>query len=136
MKSLLEILQRAFEYIIIDSPPILAVTDPVIMSTQVDSVLLVAAAGQTRRNQLVQAAAKLDGVKAKTAGVVLNRLDGQPSEYYYYYQYAEEGLDEDSPNGKVNGATEQVPVYEDSHANGSNEPREPRLRFFSRRSNP
>ena len=87
MKSLLEILQRAFEYIIIDSPPILAVTDPVIMSTQVDSVLLVAAAGQTRRNQLVQAAAKLDGVKAKTAGVVLNRLSDREGEYGYNYYY-------------------------------------------------
>jgi capsular exopolysaccharide synthesis family protein len=101
MKKLLEILSTRFDYIIIDSPPTLAVTDAVILSTRVDSVLMIANAGRTRRNQLKQAIRKLDEVNANLAGVVLNRLTTESGDYYYYayhnnnyYQNQEESDDD------------------------------------------
>ncbi|MEZ4516171.1 MAG: polysaccharide biosynthesis tyrosine autokinase [Chloroflexota bacterium] len=87
LKSLLNILARGFDYVVIDSPPVLAVTDAVILSTRVDRVLLVARAGQTRRNQLKQALSRLEDVNANVMGVVLNRLNTRSREYAYDYYY-------------------------------------------------
>ena len=74
MESLLGILSDLFDYIIIDGPPTLAVTDPVVLSTRSDSVLMVSNAGATRRNQLAAAAELLREVNANLIGVVLKRV--------------------------------------------------------------
>lgn len=85
MKLLLQLLPTRFDFVIIDSPPTLAVTDAVILSTRMDSVLLVAKASATRRNQLKQAVQRLREVNANLSGVVLNRLTPANGEYYFYY---------------------------------------------------
>ena len=110
MKNLLGILQRGFDYIIIDSPPVLAVTDAVILSARVDSVLLVVAAGATRGSQLAQAVTQLEGVKANVSGIVLNRLPAGKNEFGYDYYYAASDNDqlEDSENGKIEGLNPEV----------------------------
>jgi non-specific protein-tyrosine kinase len=87
MKSLINILSKKFDYVIIDSPPVLAVTDAVILSTQVDSVLLVIDAGKTRRNQFKQAVDRLKEVRANIVGVTLNRLSPRNGGHYYHYYY-------------------------------------------------
>ena len=87
MQSLLEMLSELFDYIIIDSPPTLAVTDPVVLSTRADSVLLVSQAGSIRKNQLKAAVEQLREVKANLIGVVLNRVSGKTSGYFYYNYY-------------------------------------------------
>jgi non-specific protein-tyrosine kinase len=87
MQSLLEMLTELFDYIIIDGPPSLAVTDPVVLSTRTDSVLLVSHAGSIRKNQLEAAVEQLREVKANLIGVVLNRVSAKTSGYYYYNYY-------------------------------------------------
>jgi capsular exopolysaccharide synthesis family protein len=87
MKKLLRILATMFDIILLDSPPVLAVTDAVVLSTRVDGVVFVVNAGTTRGNQLKQGAERLREVNANLIGVVLNRLTPRSEGYYYYYYY-------------------------------------------------
>lgn len=87
MKALVETLSQAADLVIFDSPPVLAVTDAVVLGRQVDGVLLVADAGKTREQALITAAGELQKVGANTLGVALNRLDTRRGGYYYYYYY-------------------------------------------------
>jgi capsular exopolysaccharide synthesis family protein len=89
MSDLLHTLQADFEFILIDSPPILPVTDSVVMATKADAVLLVVKGGEWGRDVVQRALAQLDAVRAHTLGVILNSVDitrgGSP--YYYYRHY-------------------------------------------------
>lgn len=76
-----------YDYVVIDSPPILAVTDAAISSTVSDGVILVAAYNQTEKEELLDAKEQLDNVKANVLGVVLNGIDLKDSKYYYNYEY-------------------------------------------------
>lgn len=90
MRMLLNQLPNYFDYIVIDSPPTLAITDPVVLAAQADGVLLVVSANRTRRFQLKRAEKRLREVQANFIGVVLNRLSKKNSSYYYDYTYGEE----------------------------------------------
>ena len=76
-------------YIVIDSPPIIATTDPSLLSKMVDGVILVVRAGYTSRESVQSAIKSID--RQKIIGVVFNQMDIRPStyfsEYYRYYQY-------------------------------------------------
>ncbi|MEN3335991.1 MAG: polysaccharide biosynthesis transport protein [Blastocatellia bacterium] len=85
MKKLLRTLSENFDYIIIDSPPLLKVTDPVILSTMVDGVILVVQSGKSTRDVLRRARQELSLAGAKIFGVVLNNVDTPQGEYYEYY---------------------------------------------------
>lgn len=89
MKDLLRILSERYNHILIDSPPIIHVTDPVILSTLVDGVILVVYGGKSKRDVLRRARQELAAVGARTLGVVLNNLDLKREGYddYYYYRY-------------------------------------------------
>lgn len=76
-----------YDYVVIDSPPILAVTDAAILSTVSDGVILVAAYNQTEKEELLDAKEQLDNVKANVLGVVLNGIDLKDSKYHYNYEY-------------------------------------------------
>lgn len=84
MAQLLEVLSALFDIVIVDSPPVLAVTDAIILSTRVDGVALLANSGSTRRNQLEQAVTQLKKVNANVIGIILNRLSARTGGYYYY----------------------------------------------------
>ncbi|MBP9501746.1 MAG: polysaccharide biosynthesis tyrosine autokinase [Candidatus Promineofilum sp.] len=86
MKTLIKALATRFDFIIIDTPPILPVTDAVVLGARVDSVLLVSRAGSTRQSHLKHAAIRLREVNANIVGVVLNRLNSRSGEYYHYYK--------------------------------------------------
>ena len=87
MKVLLESVSRHVDYVIIDSPSLLAVADALMLSTQVDGVVLVARAGSIPRKQLVQTLRRLSDVNANVVGVVLNREKaGTDGHYYDYYR--------------------------------------------------
>ena len=79
-------LRELFDLVLIDSPPILPVTDAVVLSKIVDATVLVVAAGQTSRGDLQRAAEKLGQVNARITGIVLNEATRQGS-YGYGYQY-------------------------------------------------
>lgn len=89
MKDLLRVLGERYDHIIIDSPPLISVTDPVILSTMVDGSILVVQAGKSSRDLIRRARHELAGVGAKIFGVVLNNVDVKKEGYddYYYYRY-------------------------------------------------
>jgi capsular exopolysaccharide synthesis family protein len=79
-------LQAGADVVIIDSPPLLPVTDSVILSGRVDATVVVATAGTTTRRQLHRALELLQQVDAPVVGTVLNRAAADGS-YGYYNQY-------------------------------------------------
>lgn len=76
-----------YDYVLIDAPPILAVTDASILASQVDGVLLVISSGSTRTDVARTAKEQLLKANARIIGVVLNKLKMNSKEYQYYYYY-------------------------------------------------
>ncbi|WP_372813204.1 CpsD/CapB family tyrosine-protein kinase [Paenibacillus sp.] len=87
MTKLLDDLKERFDVILIDAPPILAVTDSQIVATKSDGVILVIDSGKVKRDMAIKAKANLEHVKARILGVVLNNMDRKNAESYYYYYY-------------------------------------------------
>ncbi len=77
-------LREQFDLVLIDSPPVLPVTDAAILSQSADATRGLAAAGQTRRADLHRAAEKLDQVGATILGIVLNKVTRQTGREYGY----------------------------------------------------
>ncbi|MBN1996281.1 polysaccharide biosynthesis tyrosine autokinase [candidate division KSB1 bacterium] len=90
MKNLLSDARGKYGMILIDTPPIIAVTDPSVLSPLVDGVILVIRSGVTQREAVVRAIDQLRRVEAPLLGILLNDLkvgDMYGSYYYYYYYY-------------------------------------------------
>jgi polysaccharide biosynthesis transport protein len=85
MKELLRQMSDRYDHILLDSPPLMNVTDPVILSSMVDGVILVIHGGKTSRAVTARARQELMNVGAKIFGVVLNNVDLTRGEYDYYY---------------------------------------------------
>ncbi|OAB46227.1 CpsD/CapB family tyrosine-protein kinase [Paenibacillus glacialis] len=87
MREMLEQLQQEYDVILMDSPPVLSVTDSVIASTLCDGVIMVVAAGKVKKVHLKKAKGQLDHVNARLLGIVLNRMnrDNQSNFYMNYY---------------------------------------------------
>ncbi len=81
------VLRREYKFIVIDSPPVMAATDPVILSVLADGVLLVVRSGETPKEAFTRARDLLAGVKCRFLGVVLNAVDSNSPDYYYSYRY-------------------------------------------------
>ncbi|EHQ91873.1 CpsD/CapB family tyrosine-protein kinase [Desulfosporosinus youngiae] len=101
MKHLIEELSGQFDVVIIDTPPIIAVTDAAIIAQKVDGVILVLASGEVNKDFALRAKDQLDKVGAKILGAVLNKADIKTSEYYYYYYY--HGSDDPGKKRKSRG---------------------------------
>jgi succinoglycan biosynthesis transport protein ExoP len=80
-------LRGQYKFIVIDSPPIMAATDAVILSVQTDGVLLVVRSGETPKEAFTRARDLLTSVKCHLLGVVLNAVDSSAPDYYYSYRY-------------------------------------------------
>lgn len=93
MKNLIQLFSEQFDVVLIDTPPIVAVTDAAIIAQEVDGVILVLASGEVNKDYAKKAKEQLDKVGAKILGAVLNKADIKTSEYYYYYYY--HGADDD-----------------------------------------
>jgi capsular exopolysaccharide synthesis family protein len=88
MRRVIEALAARYEKVVIDSPPVSAVTDSVILGTLVDDVLLVVSAGKYSRDAIRRSVDQLGDVGANVVGAVLNNIVvGQDSYYYYQYYY-------------------------------------------------
>src|SRR5213075_916279 len=83
----LQHLRSEYKFIVIDSPPIMAATDAVILSVQADGVLLVVRSGETPKEAFVRTRDLLLSVKCHLLGVVLNAVDSSAPDYYYSYRY-------------------------------------------------
>lgn len=83
------LLSDRFDHIIIDSPPLITVTDPVILSTMVDGSMLVVQSGRSTKELIRRARQELAGVNARIFGVILNNVDIMRDGYdeFYYHRY-------------------------------------------------
>ncbi len=92
MKQLLTHLRSKYDRIVLDSPPLLAVSDPLALSREVDGVVMVVAGDSTGREAVLRATRSLAKVKAHLLGVVLNKValgKGDNYGYYYYHDHPE-----------------------------------------------
>ena len=98
MEATLKDLQKRFTQIVIDSPPLLLVTDAVILSANVDGVIMVVASGTTARGALARAHRILENAGTRVLGMVLNKVDMRFDTYYgsYYGPYHQSYYDEAS----------------------------------------
>ncbi|TDM34392.1 CpsD/CapB family tyrosine-protein kinase [Macrococcoides canis] len=85
-KELVSNFEEYFDMIIIDTPPVLAVTDAVIMSTLVDGTILVTNVETNNKHHLIKAKEVLQKSNANILGIVLNNVE-KSSEDDYYYEY-------------------------------------------------
>ena len=87
MREAIVELRHRFKFIVIDSPPVMAATDPVILSALTDGVLLVVRSGETPKEAFTRTRDLLAAVKCRLLGVVLNAVDSSAPDYYYSYRY-------------------------------------------------
>jgi succinoglycan biosynthesis transport protein ExoP len=87
MREAITELRRRYKFIVIDSPPIMAATDAVILSSLTDGVLLVVRSGETPKEAFTRTCDLLAAVKSRLLGVVLNAVDSSAPDYYYSYRY-------------------------------------------------
>jgi polysaccharide biosynthesis transport protein len=87
LTELIAELRTRYKFVVIDSPPIMAATDAVILSVLVDGVLLVVRSGETPKEAFTRTRDLLAGVKCHMLGVVLNAVDASSPDYYYSYRY-------------------------------------------------
>jgi capsular exopolysaccharide synthesis family protein len=112
-------LRTKFKFIVIDSPPIMAATDAVILSVKADGVLLVVRSGETPKEAFTRTCDLLLSVKCHLLGVVLNAVDPTAPDYYYsyrYYPYSQgygpQELSETPPSDQAFEARQQVAVHD------------------------
>ncbi len=86
-RMLIGTLAEKYDNILLDSPPINTVTDPVILSRLVNGVIFVVRAGEIKRDVARRAADQLRSAEAPIVGAVLNSVDFQKDSYYYYSYY-------------------------------------------------
>ena len=85
MSFLLSFLKRRFDRLVIDTPPILPATDALLLSPQVDGVVMMIKAGNLNREMVKKAVDQISHAKANLIGVVLNQVDIEREGYYKYY---------------------------------------------------
>jgi capsular exopolysaccharide synthesis family protein len=91
--QLLQSLSELADFVIIDAPPVLPVTDAVAIAAQVDGVVLVTRHGKTLRSSAAEARRKLTGVGANVVGYVLNAVPARDAHSYYAeYEYQQRAL--------------------------------------------
>jgi capsular exopolysaccharide synthesis family protein len=87
MRNILEKICQQSHVVVFDSPPVIAVTDAVILSQVVDGVLLVVQPGKSKIAALQKTVEQLKRVGANIIGVVLNNVRHNAARYSYYYYY-------------------------------------------------
>ncbi len=103
-------LTKRFDFVLVDSSPMLPVTDPVLLSRLTDTTLLIVAAGTTTKRQLRRAVEQLAHVGARDIGIVLNEVTrGEEDAYGYGYSYTYETSNTASPTASSNGHSDFRP---------------------------
>jgi receptor protein-tyrosine kinase len=109
-------LRQAFDIVLVDSPPLLPVTDAVIIARMADATLLVIAAGETKRSQVEEAAEMLAQVDASRVGVILNEVE-VGGRYGYRDRYGSYGTYVPAtPKSTANGNGSQRDKTKERHA--------------------
>lgn len=103
MNDFLQKMEKLFDYIVIDTPPLLAVADGQIISSISDGVLLVVESKKTPKDSVLKSKELLTNAKANILGIILNKCEISHKKGYgygYYYGYGMEGNDKKLPHGK------------------------------------
>jgi receptor protein-tyrosine kinase len=79
--------RKDFDYVLIDAPPVGLVSDPAVVASQGDGVLLVLDAQNTRKGALRDSVRGLEAVGANILGTVMNNVKKGKGGYYYGYRY-------------------------------------------------
>jgi capsular exopolysaccharide synthesis family protein len=89
LKTFLGKVEQKYDKIVFDSPPVISVTDPLVLATFVDGVLMVIQAGKCAKPLVLRSKEQLEAVKARIVGAVLNDVTSEVGRYYYrdYYYY-------------------------------------------------
>ncbi len=87
-RRLLDESRDGYDWVVIDSPPVASVTDPVICSALVDMAVVVIQYGHARRHVVADAVKSLARSGVRIAGAILNRVDLERDRYYYSYYYS------------------------------------------------
>src|SRR5699024_11057413 len=85
MRDLVDYVDEHYDFVIVDMPPILAVTDAKIVSQYVDGTLFVVRSGVTDKEELEKASESMNDGKARILGAVLNDVEKEDNAHYYYY---------------------------------------------------
>ena len=108
-EELLKKWSQEYDHVIVDSPPAISVTDPVLLSVKTDAVLLVVRFGQTTAAHLRRTCNLLQSVNAAVLGVVLNAADLTSPDYYYHTRYYKDRyLNENEPKHDVSQAKNET----------------------------
>jgi capsular exopolysaccharide synthesis family protein len=103
MRELFQVAQKRFDLIIVDTPPLLAVTDASVLGSMVDGVVFCLYAGRVQRAEARASTDRLRISGARVLGTVLNRYvagkGGDDKHYHYYYQYHAYGEDDRGASG-------------------------------------
>lgn len=88
LKELIKEMSKSYDYIFIDAPPVMFVSDPITISTYTDAVILAIEHGKTEKELAKKAVESLKQVNANIIGAVLNNIPvSKQSNYYYYRSY-------------------------------------------------
>jgi capsular exopolysaccharide synthesis family protein len=105
LKILIDTLGSLYDIILLDSPPVLAASDPLVLSSLADGVIMVAASDRTKMKEFEHAHESLQGIGAQVLGVVLNFFKYQNSYGsvygYKYYRYGSYSNSPNRKNGKI-----------------------------------
>ncbi|MBN1561539.1 polysaccharide biosynthesis tyrosine autokinase [candidate division KSB1 bacterium] len=88
MSELIKKLEQNFDFIIYDSPPVIAVTDPILLSRRVGNVVMVVRFGKTNRHLVSDSLKRFANVNSQLVGIVLNGMQKAKGYGYYKYDYA------------------------------------------------
>lgn len=110
MRDLLAEALKKYDRVIIDGPPVLLMSDALIIAAQVDAVILVARAVQNSKGALRRAREQLDRINARVVGCVLNGVQARPGGYFkrQYREYYDYTSDETIPY-ELPGAADDAP---------------------------
>jgi non-specific protein-tyrosine kinase len=112
MNGLLARFRKHFDYVVIDTPPVNAVTDASVLAANADAVILVIDTNKATYTAVQHAKQALERVGARVLGSVMNKMKAAGGRYYYY----EYGYGYGAPNGKVHpeappaGSKTEIPV--------------------------
>ena len=112
MATLLDVLERDFDVVLCDAPPLLPVTDAAVLARGTSGAILVASAGKVTRHQLEGAKNALETVGAKVAGFVMSMVPTRgPDSYYnaYGYGYGGYGYVQEQPKA-AGGRKRKAPI--------------------------
>lgn len=106
LRALMDSLKEKYDFVLLDSPPILGVTDAAILASEADGVLLVVQYRKYPKIISLRAKRMIENAGGRLMGAVLNNINIMRDDYYYYYHYATKKYYGSSKNDKEDDATE------------------------------